>query len=1112
MSEGGSTIRGVQVGPHNQQFNVEHHYHGAAVDGSERIVVGYAPVADPSNLERPALRSAVDAAVTKPGAAPIVVLSGGAGTGKTQLAAAVFAAALEDGAELAIWASAASRTSVVAAYAQAYAELRAGRVNFVAVDAEPTAERLLGWLRTATQKWIVVLDDVTDAGDLRNLVPEGPAGRVVITSRLRADALAGRGHVVEVAHFTEQEATAYVGRRLDHRGRATERVLAEAAQLAEALGHLPLALSVATTYLLDQGLTCAQYREMLTDPGLALQDLLDARPPSAADYGGSPIRAWQLSLERADLWAPAGVAAPLMELIALGDANGIPEELLLSDAARRHLSASAAAPALTRATARQGLRNLHNLHLVTHDPDRGPVQIRTHRLNQRATLEAVSPVRVAEAVRVIADGLVEVWPDGHHDLALAAALRANTEAIMAERWDSLWDGGAHPVLFRAGLSLGEVGLVAAARDHFARMARTATEKLGGDHRDHLAARHNHAHYQGLAGDAAQAALDLRGLLTTLVRILGPEHPDTLAATNELVYWLAQAGHPNEALAVAESLLADQLRLGGPDNVESLRTRGSAAYALGQAGNPVAAVAAFEKLLADEERILDAEDIEVLITRNQLAAWRGQTGDVSGALEGFRSLVADGQRILGPDHPHTLIARHNLAHWKGEAGQIAEAVRDCEQLLEDRLRVLGPDHPHTVSTRNNLGHWYGVAGDPALAARFFEDLLPDRRRVLGADHPLTLTTRNDLAWWTGCAGDWPRAVADLAELHRDELTLLGKDHLDTLVTANNLALCRAAAGEPAQASADLETTVAQMVRALGPAHPHTMAARNNLACLQAQLGLHTAAIGALRAVLDDETHLLGPDHRHTRATRANLERLSSAAPRIAGRARRRAGLGLVGAATIVSLVAAAGVLGAWAPAAVVTLQIATAACCAAALLALRPAPARTSIDPAGTGTIYLRGARGIQVGDGNTRLTVSRSPATPAREPEPRTDVVAGYLAARTLRRSEPRGEGPESDLDAGLDRLHSVVSGKLGTDPAIAKLETEVAAEPTAAERTRRRVRDAIDDACEQDAAFATTLQRILAELDDARRAAPDPLPGFDLRGAKGVQLGARNTQVNRFG
>jgi len=268
-------MRGVQVGPHNQQFNVENHYHGAAVDVPERVVVGYAPVADPSNLERPALRAAVDAAISK----PIVVLSGGAGTGKTQLAAAVFAAALEAGVELAIWASAASRISVVAAYAQAYAELRAGRVNFVAVDAEPTAERMLGWLRTAPQKWIVVLDDVTDAGDLRNLVPEGPAGRVVITSRLRADALAGRGHVVEVAHFTEQEAMAYVGRRLDHRGRATERVLAEAAQLAEALGHLPLALSVATTYLLDQGLTCAQYREMLTDPGLALHELLEARPP-----------------------------------------------------------------------------------------------------------------------------------------------------------------------------------------------------------------------------------------------------------------------------------------------------------------------------------------------------------------------------------------------------------------------------------------------------------------------------------------------------------------------------------------------------------------------------------------------------------------------------------------------------------------------------------------------------------------------------------------------------------------------------------------------------------------------------------------------------------------
>jgi tetratricopeptide (TPR) repeat protein len=797
-------MRGAQFGSHNQQFNVESHYHEAASGFAERILVGYPPVADPSNLDRPALRSAV--------AGPIVVLSGGAGTGKTQLAAAVFAAAVDAGADLAIWASASSRTALVAAYAQADAELRPGRVLVPGTDAEPGAARLISRLRTTKRRWIVVLDDVADAADLHRLLPEGPSGQVVITSRLRGDALAGRGHVVEVEHFTAEEAAEYLRRRLRHRNRAGERMLTESAQLAGDLGHLPLALSVAATYLLDQGLTCAQYRDMLADDALALGDLLG---PVPADFGGSPVRAWQLSLDRADGQAPAGVAAPLMRLIAVGDTSGIPEDLLLCAAVGRHLG-------VTRPVARHALRNLHNLHLITHDPLGAPVAVRTHRLNQRAVLEAVGPAEVEDAVRVMADGLVEVWPAAHQQPALAAALRANAAALAAEHWDALWRDGAHPVLTRAGLSLGEIGLVAAARDHFARMARTATDPA-----DQLAARHHLAHYQGQAGDAPGAARDLEELLAARVALLGAEHPGTLASRNELVYWLVQSGRPAQALAVAEALLADQLRLFGPQAIESLRTRASAAYALGQAGRPREAVAAFERLLADEQRVLDPDDLELLTTRNRLASWRGQSGDAAAAVTAFRSLLADERRVLGDDHPHTLIARHNLAHWLGEAGRIDEAVRDCEQLFTDRLRVLGPDHPHTAATRNNLAHWYGTGGDPARAARALREVLPDRIRVLGPDHPLTLTTRNDLAWWTGAGGDWPRAAAELEQLYADELPLLGADHLDTLATANNLALCRAAAGDRDRAVGELESTVARMSRVLGDEHPHTTAARHNL---------------------------------------------------------------------------------------------------------------------------------------------------------------------------------------------------------------------------------------------------------------------------------------------
>jgi hypothetical protein len=48
-------------------------------------------------------------------------MTGGGGVGKTQLAAAVFAQARDDGVELLVWANALSRESIVATYAQALA-------------------------------------------------------------------------------------------------------------------------------------------------------------------------------------------------------------------------------------------------------------------------------------------------------------------------------------------------------------------------------------------------------------------------------------------------------------------------------------------------------------------------------------------------------------------------------------------------------------------------------------------------------------------------------------------------------------------------------------------------------------------------------------------------------------------------------------------------------------------------------------------------------------------------------------------------------------------------------------------------------------------------------
>src|SRR5215472_4489686 len=121
------------------------------------------------------------------------------------------------------------------------------------------------------------------------------------------------------------------------------------------------------------------------------------------------------------------------------------------------------------------------------------------------------------------------------------------------------------------------------------------------------------------------------------------------------------------------------------------------------------------------------------------------------------------------------------------------------------------------------------------------------------------------------------------------------------------------------------------------------------------------------------------------------------------------------------------------------------------------------------------------------------------------ELVAGYLVAWVVRKATRAGkrldEETDEVMDAGLDRLHEVIAAKLGSDPAIAKLETEVSQGLEPSDRTIRRVNDAVDEAAEDDSQFAALLTEALARLDEARGSASS-VAGIDLRNAKGVQVG----------
>ncbi|MFE5795144.1 tetratricopeptide repeat protein [Streptomyces sp. NPDC056503] len=688
--------------------------------------------------------------------------------------------------DLLLWITATDAASLTAAYAQAGQELgRAGVPLATGDNADQAARGFLTWLQTTREHWLIVLDDLPDAGVLRDLWPPAtPTGRTLITTRNRDTALTeGRRHIT-VGLYTPDEAVHYLRQRLTGTGIDLDDT--ELRQLADDFGHLPLALAQAASYIRENGLALDEYRAELRE--VPLDDALPGIEGLPDRQAHTVTAAWTLSIDYANALTPAGLAQPLLHVLALLDPSNTPDGITAAPALQQHLQrardAGTRTPArpVTERDVKRALRVLHRLHLTDITTDH---TLRTHQLLQRTLRETRAPGEIDRLGAVAADALLETWPE--HENPTSTNYRAATASLTAHTvLRDPHDDGLHAVLFRAGTTLGQAGHVAAARDHYQHLHATAHQLLGPDHHHTLITRGNHADWRGQTGDFTGAAHAFTELLADQLRVLGPDHPSTLTTRSHLTQWRGVAGDPAGAAHAYAELLADRTRTLGPDHPSTLATRSHLARWRGLAGDPAGAAEAYAELLTHHLRTLGPDHPDTLVARGNLATWRGEAGDPTGAAEAYAELLTDHLRTLGPHHADTLITRSNLARWRGLAGDPAGAAEAYAELLTHHLRTLGPDHPDTLITRSNLAEWRGKAGDLTGAADAYAKLLTDRTRVLGPDHPHTLLTRYHRAALIGADGNPAGAVDALRELAQDEARIYGsRDHREVRSTLAEL---------------------------------------------------------------------------------------------------------------------------------------------------------------------------------------------------------------------------------------------------------------------------------------------------------------------------------------
>ncbi|MFF0561509.1 tetratricopeptide repeat protein, partial [Streptomyces sp. NPDC004266] len=760
----GGNIEGNALGPHSQVTNItEQHIHEPPrVEVLWPVELGPVPTLASAFQPRTALRRNLYAPRSGGGAmVRTQVLSGGGGVGKSQLAAACAAEALAEGTDLVMWAAATEVQQVITQYAQAAARIAVPGVN--GQDLEADARAFLSWLATTSRRWVVVLDDITDPEALSPWWPASRTGTgwVLATTRLHDARLTGGGRTrVAIDVYTRGEAAAYLHTRLTDEG-MTHLLDDHTEDLAQALGHLPLALGHAAAYMINEDLPCAAYLARFNHRQTRLEQAL---PPSAdtEGYGRQITTTLLLSLDAARNTEPTGLAEPVLRLAAMLDPAGHPHALWTTPAAIDYLTAHRTPPTADTITEKQGaedeqapkvtpeqvhaaLRALHRYALLTCDTRAEPRAVRVHALTARAVRETTPAPSLPGLATAAADALLHTWPDPdqpHRDLA--AALRTNTDTLAGHAHDVLWHPDGHPVLYRAGSSLLNAGLTASAIAYWHHMTISSERLLGIDHPDTLTTRGNLAVSYRDAGRTAEAIEIGEQVVADRERILGNDHPDTLTARSNLATCYRDAGRRAEAIEIEEQVVADRERLLGIDHPDTLLARGNLATSYWDAGRTAEAMEIEERVVADRERLLGIDHPDTLLARGNLATSYRQLGRTAEAIEIGEQVVADRERILGNDHPDTLLARSNLASSYWDAGRTAEAIILLERVVADRERLLGIDHPSTLLARGNLATSYWDAGRRAEAMEIEERVIADRERILGNDHPDTLLARSNLA--------------------------------------------------------------------------------------------------------------------------------------------------------------------------------------------------------------------------------------------------------------------------------------------------------------------------------------------------------------------------------
>jgi tetratricopeptide (TPR) repeat protein len=240
----------------------------------------------------------------------------------------------------------------------------------------------------------------------------------------------------------------------------------------------------------------------------------------------------------------------------------------------------------------------------------------------------------------------------------------------------------------------------------------------------------------------EAVAEARTGLEEARGVYGPDHQATARALNLLGILLNESGEFVEARDHLEEALTIQSRVEEDANLGSILANLGMVYrGLGQREE---ARERLERALAIHRKAFGDGHPAVAADLGNLATLERELGDPARALEYLRPTVEIARHLYGDGHPETARALTNVAGLLREVGDGGSARLHVDAALQINRAALGEAHPQVIADLNNLAVLERETGQIAEAREHFLEALAISRQVLGEDHPLTAQLRRSAA--------------------------------------------------------------------------------------------------------------------------------------------------------------------------------------------------------------------------------------------------------------------------------------------------------------------------------------------------------------------------------